>query len=166
VIPNGVRVIRPREYFRSRLTYVVIPDSVTEIGGHAFDDNNLIGIRLPNGITVIEWGAFADNQIANVVIPDSVTSIRHMAFERNNLTSIVIPNSVTVIGVSAFLYNDITNITIGANVLFDRGSDFAFPWLPVFENGFDKFYQDNGRKAGKYIFINGTWTIDELIFLE
>ena len=57
---------------------VVIPDSVTEIGAHAF--------------------AVCEN-LTSVVIPDSVTTIGDNAFAHcASLTSVAIPNSVTASG--------------------------------------------------------------------
>ena len=66
----------------SKITSVTIPDSVTEIGGGAFE-----GCR---GLT-------------SVTIPDSVIKIGGGAFkECRGLTSVTIHNSVTEIGDSAF----------------------------------------------------------------
>ncbi|MBQ9115510.1 MAG: leucine-rich repeat domain-containing protein, partial [Clostridia bacterium] len=61
---------------------MVIPDSVTSIGGGAFQ--------------------YCYN-LTNVVIPDSVTSVGEKAFRGcRSLTSVVIGNSVTYIGSNAF----------------------------------------------------------------
>jgi hypothetical protein len=63
---------------------VTIPNSVTTIGGLAFDSCS--------GLT-------------SVTIPNSVTSIGSSAFEYcSGLTSVTIPNSVTTIGSQAFYY--------------------------------------------------------------
>ncbi len=90
---------------------VVIPDSVTSIGGGAFSYcTSLKSINIPDSVTSIDWDAFYEcTSLTSVTIPDSVTSIGSAAFSRcTNLTSITIPNSVTSIGWSAF--RDCTNL--------------------------------------------------------
>ena len=63
---------------------MIIPDSVTSIGGSAF--------------------SYCSN-LTSVVFGNSVTSIGNYAFEScSNLTSVVIPDSVTSIGENAFAY--------------------------------------------------------------
>ena len=72
------------------ITSVIIPDTVTTIGNHAF----------------------SVNQIESIIIPNSVTSIGDYAFYENSLTSLTIPNSVTTIGDYAFGLNSINNLTL------------------------------------------------------
>ena len=68
----------------SRLTSIVIPNSVTAIGNYAF---------------------YKCDGLTSVVIPDSVTTIGYCAFYScSNLTSVVIGDSVTTIGNSAFCF--------------------------------------------------------------
>jgi hypothetical protein len=104
-------------------------------------------------VTTINTVAFDKKNLTSVVIPTSVTSIYGSAFSGNQLTSVVIPDSVTSIGGSAFRRNQLTSITIGANVTWRGG-----PSIPSFDNGFDAFYDQNGKKAGTYTFNNGAWS--------
>ena len=66
---------------------IIIPESVTEIGGDdvhdsAFKDcRSLQEIVIPNLVTKIGYGAFKGcTALQNVVIPDSVTKIGNSAF--------------------------------------------------------------------------------------
>ena len=72
----------------------VIPDSVVEIGVHAFCECN--GLR-------------------TVVIPNSVTWINHFTFFRCFNLNIMIPESVTEIGGDAFIDCDCLSITVHPN---------------------------------------------------
>ena len=100
----------------------IIPNSVTSIGGHAFNGCGLLSITIPNSVTSIGSYAFYDcGNLKSITIPNSVTGIGVQAFENcSHMTSITIPNSVTNIGQSAFsgcvrlksvtIPNSITNI--------------------------------------------------------
>ena len=90
---------------------VVIPDSVTSIGDHAF---------------------YFYTSLTSITIPDGVTSIGDSAFYGcSGLTSLTIPNSVTSIGDSAFCrcsnLNEvhITDLSAWCRIAF--GNDFANP---------------------------------------
>ncbi len=81
---NGLTVttIGADAFYGTALTSVIIPDSVTSIGGYAFFD------------------CFG---LTSVTIPDSVASIGDSAFYNcSSLTSVTIPNSVTSIGQYVF----------------------------------------------------------------
>ena len=125
---TGLTSVRGAFYNCSALTSITIPNSVTSIGGFAFDGcsgltsitipnsvtsidsytfqgcSGLTSITIPNSVTSIEYATFQNcSSLTSVTIPNSVTSIRDCAFEScSSLTSITIPNSVTSIGINAF----------------------------------------------------------------
>ena len=86
---------------------LVIPNSVTSIGGSAFSGcRYLTSVTIPNSVTSIGNSAFDGcYNLTSVTIPNSVTSIGNSAFSCcSGLTSVTIPNSVTSIGDYAFWY--------------------------------------------------------------
>lgn len=125
--------------YRSSLTSITIPKSVTSIGSGAFYNcNNLysaichcsIGESCFRGITSLkevvlgeEVTEIGDNAfegcsgLTSVTIPNSVTSIGDEAFHGcSGLTSITIPNSVTSIGDYAFAIENLGSVIIGSGV--------------------------------------------------
>ncbi len=102
------------------ITSVIIPDSVTSIGGSAFKScTNMTSVTIGNGVTSIGLSAFQYcNALTSLTIPGSVTTIIQYAFYScTELTSVTIPNSVTIIGDGAFqLCTKLTSVTIGNGV--------------------------------------------------
>ena len=89
----------------STITKVVIPKSVTTLGGAAFyGRSSLASINIPNGVTSIEKHAFDScTSLTSINLPNSVTSIVTLAFNNcTSLASITIPNSITSIELGAF----------------------------------------------------------------
>ena len=83
---------------------VVVPDSVTEIGGRAFSETKWLEER-PKGLVIINDILYSctDKETTSVDIPNSVTKIGDAAFEGcTSLKSVDIPNSVTAIGYFLF----------------------------------------------------------------
>ncbi len=111
------------------ITNLVIPESVTSIGGSAFSGcSGLTSVTIPNSVTSIGERAFSScRSLTSVTIPNSVTSIGSEAFYRcSGLTSVTIPNSVTSIGDGAF-YNcsSLTSVTIPGSVTSIGRSAFS-----------------------------------------
>lgn len=124
---------------------------VKAIGRNAFRETSLISVIIQPGVTSIGWYAFFKNELVSVVIPYSVISIGANSFRNNHLTSITIPESVTFIGRNAFSNNKLASITIGPNVSLASGIRHSF------DDNFDSFYKNNGRKAGTYELSDGQW---------
>ncbi len=88
----------------SSLTSVTIPNTVTSIGGQAFDDCSLTNVSIPNSVTSLGEGAFEYCQsLTSITLPDSVTSIGDEAFyECPNLTAIYCWGNAPAIGLDVF----------------------------------------------------------------
>ena len=98
------------------ITSYSIPDTVTSIGDHAFEDANLTSITIPSSVTSFGEAAFENANLTSINIPSSVTSIGFAVFWGCNLTSINIPSSVTSIGSGAFRYSSLASATIPSSV--------------------------------------------------
>ena len=121
VIPDSVTSISNNAFgFCSSLTSVTIGNSVTSIGNSAFYGcSSLTSIDIPNSVTSIGPSAFYDcSSLSSVTIPNSITSIDKEAFWNCiSLASIIIPDSVTSIGNYAFKNcSSLTTITIPDSV--------------------------------------------------
>lgn len=112
----------------STITSVIIPDSVTTIGGYAFVNcPNLTSVTIGNGVVIISASAFRYClNLTSVVIGDSVTTIDEYAFyDCRKLTSVIMGNSVTTIGGNAFGYcSSLASITIPDSVTSIGSSAF------------------------------------------
>lgn len=89
----------------TKLTYIKLPDSITEIDKGAFSGcTNLKDITLPNTLRTIDESAFRDCvSFERISIPNSVTVIRESAFNGcANLKDISIPDTLSTIDKSVF----------------------------------------------------------------
>ena len=87
------------------VTNLVIPDSVTSIGGFAFwGCAGLTAVTIPDSVTSIGGSAFSGcTGLTSVTMGNGLTSISNYAFyDCTGLTTITIPDSVTSIGDYAF----------------------------------------------------------------
>jgi hypothetical protein len=128
-IPDSVTSIGGSAFDRcTGLTSVTIPDSVTSIGGSAFDRcTGLTSVTIGNSVTSIGAYAFYScTGLTTITIPSSVTSIGEGAFNQcTGLTSVTIGNSVLTIGNYAFRScTGLTSITIPDSVT--SISNYAF----------------------------------------
>jgi hypothetical protein len=72
-IPNSVRTIGDREFYKNQLTSVIIPDSVRTIGVSAFSFNQLTSVTIPDSVRTIGRGAFINNRLTSITIGADVT---------------------------------------------------------------------------------------------
>lgn len=118
-----------------------IPNSVTEIGGYAFSNNN---------------------NLTSITIPDSVTTIGEGAFYScGSLTSITIPQSVKSIGEGAFnSCSSLNSINVETDNRFYKSKDGV-----LFNIEGTKLIQYPISKEGnEYIIPNGVETIGQFSF--
>jgi hypothetical protein len=90
---------------KESLVSIVLPASLTSIGGRAFMKcSSLVFVGIPGGVTSIGEFAFAScSSLASIELPAGLTSIATAAFMGCKvLTSIEIPGGVTSIGGNAF----------------------------------------------------------------
>lgn len=66
---------------------VVIPSTVTKIGGSAFSFSGVSAVNLPKGLKRIDGSAFYSCNLTSLDIPDTVTSIGGLAFNRNSVSA-------------------------------------------------------------------------------
>ena len=124
VIPSSIEgfpVVEIESAFsgNTTVTSIVIPNSVTVIGLHAFrNTSNLTSITIPNSVVAIGPGAFAESGLRSIVVPDSVVRIGQGAFENMpNLTRINIPAGIEEIRMLAFFGNgELTELIIPASL--------------------------------------------------
>ncbi len=105
-IKNGTTVISENAFIHcSKITNIVIPDSVKTIGCFAFGEcSNLANIKISNNLEYLAGGIFRNcTKLQNIEIPDSVVFIDSGAFYGcSNLTNLVLPTSTTSISWSVF----------------------------------------------------------------
>ena len=138
VIPNGVISLGNAFAYYSKLTSVVMPDSLVNIGYAAFDGcaylrdvdfggnlfaigalafrncTRLNNVDIPKSVKSIGEYAFCNcDSLTNIVIPDGITSIALWTFDGSGLKTIVIPKSVIHIGSYAFSSTAMNRIYYG-----------------------------------------------------
>jgi hypothetical protein len=116
-------------FFESSLTAVVIPNSVTSIGGSAFSHcGGLTNVTIGNSVTIIGDSAFLGcASLSSIVVPDSVITVEEWAFFSSGLTTASIGNGVTSIGRIAFSFcSNLRSITIGRSLTNIGDSAFTY----------------------------------------
>ena len=104
----------------TRITTVIIPESVRIIGDSAFDNSRLENLQLPESLVDIGYNAFAGTQLVEVAIPNSVKNIGDGAFSYSKIKNLTLGLSLETIGKDAFqrhfLYEGPRNVVISDTV--------------------------------------------------
>ncbi|MCH5161027.1 MAG: leucine-rich repeat domain-containing protein [Clostridiales bacterium] len=132
VIPDAVTEIGDYLFYGcTSITSLVLHDAVTSIGSYAFNGcKKITELDIPESVETIESGAFSETGLTSVVIPDSVTKLGSTAFGMcTSLTSVVIGNQVWDIEMQAFFgCSKLTTVTIPKSVTWLRRESFCGCW--------------------------------------
>ena len=91
-----VRLVQYNFAICDNLETVILPEGLTEIGGHAFEDcSKLTNINFPRSIHTIGYAAFWDaTNVSGDLVFDTFVSLGAHAFRETNITSFVALNGV------------------------------------------------------------------------
>ena len=101
------------------LKEVIIPGSVTSIGGLAFTySDNLESVTIANTVTNIDSNAFKDcTSLSSVTLEEGLTLVgANMFYGCTALTSVDLPDSLTTISTGAFNGSGLTSVDIPGSV--------------------------------------------------
>jgi hypothetical protein len=117
VIPNSVTSIGSNAFQATGITKLVIPNSVTTIESRAFQNTvSLKSAILSNSLTNMGVKIFEYSGLTNVLIPEGIKLIPESMFSRTQLTSVVIPDSVTLIDKDAFWLSKLESVKFGKSL--------------------------------------------------
>ncbi len=118
-IPQTVRLVGERAFYKANVWKVNIPESVEIIDSGAFERcMQLTSINIPDSVHTIESSAFSECNLWSVHIGKSVRTIGNSAFCGNkNLSEVSIPDSVETVGFQAFRNcTNLMSVNIGSGV--------------------------------------------------
>lgn len=119
--PFGVQDISDVAFlWRTEITSVQLPESLTSIGIRAFSATHLTAVTIPDSVQHIGEAAFAEAaSLTDVTLGNSVTSIGKLAFDGTGISSLVVPAALTTGSSEAFKWVD------GLQTLFYLGGPVA-----------------------------------------
>lgn len=98
--------------FKTKMKKVVLPESVTEIGGNAFSNANYLETIIMPGVTKLENNAFANNNsLKTVVLGNSITTTQQ-TFCRNTDVNENLPQDIVF---SVYALNDSVTVSLDSN---------------------------------------------------
>lgn len=101
----------------NNLGFLVIPDSVTYIGGHSFISAGITGLVLGKNVETIASHAFCWNNFKDVIIPKSVKLIGSWTFNSSGLRTVTFEagSQLKQVDACAFKGNSIVSFTVPAS---------------------------------------------------
>ena len=101
-----VTSIAKEAFAQSKVTEVIIPNSVNKIGEAAFAGaDDLTSVTLPLNLKVIPEACFAGTSIVNIALPEGVETIGYGAFQSCSLLhTVMMPSTLKLIEAYAFNY--------------------------------------------------------------
>ena len=88
ILDLRVKIIADTAFANSKLTSVVIPDSVVSIGNSAFKDSQVKSVILGESVYFIGEMAFENTKISSVIIPDSADNFGGWIFRGTPITTV------------------------------------------------------------------------------
>ena len=119
LIPEGITTISDHAFQDYGITSVEFPDTLEIIGSYAFAANSITQVNLEDTqIATVSANAFRDNRLQSVSLPYTCTTVEENAFVNNVLDQVVMDN-VTTIGPKAFANNRLSRVNLPAIVAID-----------------------------------------------
>lgn len=147
-------------FYYSRMTSIIIPNSINNIGDNAFNGcSSLNSIIIPNGVTYIgDWAFQGCTGLTSITIPNSVTSIGSRAFcNCSGLTSATIGDGVTTIGERAFgNCKSLASVTIGKNVMTIQDYAFYDSYVSIIISKIENPFEITWKQFDSFSFTNAT----------
>lgn len=159
--PSHLEKIGKRVFADSGLKRIgTFPNTLKEIGMAAFQMNHLASVVLPDSVTTLGGGAFGSNaEIETIILSKSLKEIPAGVFGcstadlyMTNLTELTIPEGITKIGNNAFAGNNIKNIEIPSTVT--EIGDYAFSTKNYLKDECTLTLPEGLKKIGNYAFRN------------
>lgn len=105
-----VTAIAEGAFAHSKITEVLIPNSITQIGAEAFlECDKLVNVTLPLYISEIPRECFLGTALVNIAIPEGVKRLGYASFEScHYLHTVMLPSTLNLI--DAYAFNDCHNL--------------------------------------------------------
>lgn len=153
-LPNTITIIRGHAFDNCRdLTTINLPTSLKSLGAYAFNEcGSLKRVEFPPELAYIGGYAFNDCwQLRINDLPQQMDSIGGYAFNNcSNILKITLPKNITEIHAYCFSHTEISTITIPATV--ERIGEQAFSYTSLEELKFEEGSQL--RRIGSRSFFN------------
>jgi hypothetical protein len=128
-IDSTATSITPAAFAGSRLTSIVLPNSITAIPNYAFaDTKKLANVELGNAVISLGFHAFRDTGLVSISLPSSLRTLdAGVFFASSLLTSLTIPEGTTTVGAVLLMYSSAFNtVTIPITVTYMQEGALVF----------------------------------------